>query len=193
MKEGGLSSVFDVMIFALLVSSSTIALTGFEPVDDGLKREAYASGLARSTMLALQNSSVVGVGGVEYELEEILLPAGLGKRELEHKTFTELLAEDAFLNLTLEAAGENLRLGARQNLNQKLGEALRKMLDRAIGGRFGYRFTARTSGVLAFEKVVENLDGVREQLCSETLFLPLLDAGGIETPTLEVNLELWSR
>jgi hypothetical protein len=202
MKENGLSSIYDVLMFALLLSVATFLMSEFTPIDPEIKNEAYASGLARSTLLAFQGATVDGVGGVEYEVGGPSFSSAAGgstKRVLKYKTFAELLAEDAFLN----------RAGTRLDLEGELERVLKRLLDRIFGGRYGYRLRARVTPTdpgpdrQGFEISVEDLGGASRMLCSKTLLLPLptfsdsLQANtehGLETgPPLRVTLEVWSR
>jgi hypothetical protein len=156
------------------------------------------------------------VGGIEYEFGgPSFLSAGGGetRRRLRHKTFAELIGEDAFLNLRAETFGKDLEIQAGRSLDEKLREKLELLLERILGGRFGYRFQAKIltheldSAAEGFEVIVENLDVTKHMLGSETLILPLpafgeesleniLGNGGLElksSPVLGVTLELWSK
>jgi hypothetical protein len=210
-REKGLSSTFDVLIFAVLVSTATLLLVEFKPVNQGVEGESYASSLAGSVLLTLQSASVEEVGGVEYELDGLdYLPTTLGgtKRALKHKTFAELLGEDAFLNLRAEVLGERLQLGAIRKFDEKLRGAVKLLLDRVFGGRFGYSLRVRAvlagldTSLRGFEVLVEDLEGTGRLLCSKTMILPIPPSKewpawgtlGLEVdPFLEMTLEVWSR
>jgi hypothetical protein len=215
MGEKGLSSVSDVLIFALLVSMSMLLLIEFTPVNPETKNKIYASSLARSTLLVIQNATVEVVGGVGYELSglgHLSIAGGETRRTLKRKTFAELMSETVFLNLRVVASdGKKSRVA--HEFDENLRGGLKLLLDHTFGGRFGYRLRtriARPEVNLAqhwFEIIIENLNDAGRALCSETLILPLptfgeQSLGNIHDgemfessvcPALEVTLGVWSR
>jgi hypothetical protein len=201
-RERGLSSIFDVLIFALLVSMSMLLLVEFAPADPETRNKIYASSLARSTLLTLQNAAVGGVGGVGYEIDglgHLSIAGGETRRTLESKTFAEVMSEAVFLNLAAASDGKGSQIV--RGFDENLRGGLKLLLDRTFGGRFGYRLRARIArlGVNPaqheFEITVENLRGAGRVLCSETLILLPLTFGEHPSagPALEVTLEVWSR
>jgi hypothetical protein len=224
-EEKGFGCVADMLVFALLVSTAILLLAAASPTDPRAESIRYAASFAQSTLLSLQNSTVDQFGGFEYRLgafgfePDIPVVGESAKRELNHKSLTQLLAEDALLNLRVEAAGTDLTLlRPNQDMDEKLREFLKSTLDQIIGGRFGYRLRARTESInlefvrVHFETEITDLTQARTQLCSETMMLSLpasqeeliqhigevlgIDLFGLEfraDPIIEVTLELWSR
>ncbi len=203
MREGGISSVFDLLVFSLLVSTASLLLADFRPVDASVGNEVYASSLARSALLTIQNSNVEKLGGLNYQLSGLSCLPVIGdsaKRSLQHRTFGEILADDAFLNMGLELLGENVNSGLNEDLNEKLLELLKQFLDSVFGGRFGYRLRAHLKQPnleffrLRFEVVVENLSGASRMLCSETAVLTLPNFETLETNlAVLLTLEVWAK
>lgn len=225
MEEKGFGYVADMLVFALLVSTAILLLAAASPTDPKTESTRYAASFAQSTLRSLQNSTVDQFGGFEYRLGafgfkfDIPVVGESAKRELNHKSLAQLLAEDALLNLRVEAAGVDLALlRPNQDMDEKLREFLRSALDRIIGGRFGYRLHARTEPInlefarVHFETEIVGLTQSRTRLCSETMMISLpasqkeliqrikevldIDLIGPELeadPILEVTLELWSR
>lgn len=224
MEEKGFGYIVDMLVFALLVSTAILLLAAASPIDPRAESTRYAASFAQSTLLSLQNSTVDQFGGFEYRLgafgSELNMPVvgDSAKRELNHKSLAQLLAEDALLNLHVEVADTDLALlRPNQDIDEKLREFLRSALDRIIGGRFGYRLHARTEPInlefarVHFETEVVDLTQARTQLCSETMMLSLpasqeeviqriegvlgIDLFGLRLeadPIIEVILELWS-
>jgi hypothetical protein len=194
---------------------SMLLLIEFAPVDPEVKNRIYASSLARSTLLTLQNAAVEGLGGVGYELNglgHLSIAGGETRRTLRHKTFAELMGEAFFLNLravALGGKGSQIIRGFSENLRG----GLKLLLDHTYGDRFGYRLRTRITRPEVnplqheFEIIIENLNGTGRLLCSETLILPLPTFGEqspgttqngemFESSTdlaLEATLEVWSR
>lgn len=223
MDERGFGYIADMLVFALLLSTATLLLAGANPVDPRAVNIRYASSFAQSTLRSLQNTTAGQFGGFGYELNtsewDFSVAGGSTRRELRYKTLAQLLAEDALLNLQVDADGADLLLSrSNQGMNKELKEFLKSALDQIIGGRFGYRLRARTEPIdlefarVHFETVIEDLARSRTQLCSETVMLSLpasrevlmqsieealsadLFGQGLEAdPILEVTLELWSR
>ncbi len=201
MREKGVSSVFDLLVFALLVSTASLLLADFRPVDESLGSEVYASSLARSALLTIQNSSVEKLGGVQYQLSGLSCLPVVGdsaKRSLQQKTFGEILADDAILNVKLELLGENVNSGLNRDLDEKLLKSLKAFLDRVFGGRFGYRLRARLeqSGLepkFGFEAAIENLNGANRMISSETAVLTLPNFEPLESNFVLLTLEVWIR
>lgn len=223
MGERGLGYIADVLVFALLLSTATLLLARASPVDPRAESTRYAASFAQSTLLSLQQSTSDQLGGFEYGLDtsrlglNVLAVGDSVKRGLRHKTIAQLIAEDALLNLRVEAYGTELSIRREQGLDEKLKEFLKGALDQIIGGRFCYRLCARTKPIdlesarVHFETEIEDMAQARTQLCSETVMfsLPLsqtqlvsriqevlgVDSFGLEAgadPIIEVTLELWS-
>jgi len=224
-EEKGFGYIVDMLVFALLVSTAILLLAAASPTDPMAESTRYAASFAQSTLQSLQNSTVDQFGGFEYRLGafgfELNIPVvgESAKRELNHKSLAQLLAEDALLNLRVEAAGADLTLlRPNQEMDEKLRELLKSALDRIIGGRFSYRLHARTEPInlefvrVHFETEIVDLTQARTQLCSETMMLSLpalqaeliqrieevlsIDLFGLRLevdPIIEVTLELWSR
>lgn len=223
MEERGFGYIADMLVFALLLSTATLLLAGASPVDPRADSTRHASSFAQSTLQSLQNSTADQFDGFGYELSasewDFSVIEGSARRELRHKTLAQLLAEDALLNLRVEAGGADLTLPRpNQGMDEELRGFLKSALDRIIGGRFGYRLRARTEPIdlefvrVHFETEIEDLTRARTQLCSETVMLSLpasqeeltqrieevlsTDLLGPEfeaDPIIEVTLELWSR
>ncbi|MFQ6129620.1 MAG: hypothetical protein ACE5OT_02275 [Candidatus Hadarchaeaceae archaeon] len=222
MDERGVGYTTDMLVFALLISFASILLFRASPIDPKIESTRYAASFAQSTLLALQRSTADEFGGFEYQLGvfgfELNMPVigESAKRSLRYKTLTQLLVEDALLNLRVEAGGIELEmLRPNQDMESRLQGFLKEVLDRLIGGRFGYSLTVKTSPMeldfarVYFETEIKNFDDiVQQKLCSETMVatLPIPQdelaqriqgALGItlelETDiAVEITLELWS-
>jgi hypothetical protein len=223
MNERGIGYITDMLVFALLISIAILLLVGASPIDPKIESTRYAVSFARSTLLALQRSTADEFDGFEYQLDafgfELNVPVSeeSAKRDLPHKTLTQLLVEDALLNLRVEAGGIELEMPRpNQDMESQLREFVKEVLDKLIGSRFGYRLTVKTSPVeldvarVYFETEIKNFDsGARQKLCSETIVLTLpisreelarriqgvlgIPASELEPDLLvEITLELWS-
>ena len=223
MDEQGVGYIADVLVFALLISFSSLILVKASPIDPKIESTRYAASFAQSTLLALQRSTADEFGGFEYQLGifgfGIKVPViwESAKRDLRYKTLSQLLVEDALLNLHVEAGGIELEmLRPNQSMESQLRGFLKEVLDKLIGGRFGYRLRVKTSPMKLdfaqayFETEIKNFDNrVQQKLCSETIIstLPISQEElarrirvvlGISTPELEpdiaveITLELWS-
>lgn len=146
------------------------------------------------------------------------LPPHLILKKFYHKKIGQLLVEDAMLNMQLKIGDKTATtIWSNEDMHRQLTALLKSTLDNLVGSRFGYRFSAVTrpaEDYLAgfdFNLIIENLVPSRVKLCSETVLLslpvsraelmnllkgragftlsPLLETD----PTVEVNLELWSR
>ena len=225
MDEKGLGYITDMLVFALLTSTAIALLAGANPVDPKIGSTRYASSFAQSTLLSLQHSTADQFGGFKYRLGafDLELDAPVigdsAKRELRYKTLAQLLAEDALLNLRVEAGGAELSLlRPNQGMDDELKGFLKSALDRVVGGRFGYRMRAKTEPIdlqfarVHFEIEIENLSQAKTQLCSESVMFSLpatqkeltqriegalgIGSLGLELkadPLIEVTLELWSK
>ena len=223
MDERGIGYLADVLVFALMISFASLLLVGASPIDPKIESTRYAASFAQSTLLAIQHSTADEFGGFEYQLSafgfELNVPV-IGestKRDLRYKTLAQLLVEDALLNLRVEAGGIELEmLRPNQSMESRLRGFLKEVLDKLIGGRFGYRLTVKTLPMelnfsrVYFETEIKNFDDMAQQkLCSETIIstLPIsqeelarLIQGvlGVSTSKLEpdiaveITLELWS-
>ena len=219
MSERGIGYIADMLVFALLLSFASLFLLKASPVDPRDESTRYASSFAQSTLLALQHSTADEFGSFEYQLGAVGFEPVIGdsaKRNLKHKTLTQLLVEDAFLNLRVEVGGtEAAPFKPNQDISGKLRGFLKNALDGLVGGRFGYRLTAKTAPLdlgyarARFETEIKNLDEEAQQkLCSETVtaILPIprselarriRETLGVDEllepdPIVEINLELWS-
>ncbi len=222
MDEQGISYIADLLVFALLISFASLLLVGASPIDPEIESTRYAASFAQSTLLALQHSTADDFGGFEYHLDTLLFEQNVpllnesAKRDLCHKTLTQLLVEDALFNLRIEAEGVELEpIGPSWGINSELQKFLKEVLDKLIGERFGYRLIVRTLPLdldfvrVHFESEIKNLDeGVQLKLCSETIVatLPISQEEltqriqkGLNTnlelePDIgaEITLELWS-
>ncbi len=187
MNEQGIGYIADMLVFALLISFASLLLVGASPIDPKIGSTRYAASFAQSTLLALQHSTADEFGGFKYQLNtlssELNVPVlkGSTKRNLRHKTLIQLLVEDALLNLQIEAERAEVEpLGPSWDMNNKLREFLKGMLDKLIGGRFGYRLIVRSLPLdlgfvwVHFESEIKNLnEGARRKLCSETIVATL--------------------
>ena len=223
MNERGIGYIADVLVFALMISFASLLLVGASPIDPKIESTRYAASFAQSTLLALQRSTADEFGGFEYQLGafefELNLPV-IGeskKRTLRYKTLTQLLVEDALLNLRVEAGEIELEmLRPNQSMESRLRGFLREVLDKLVGGRFGYRLTVKTSPMeldfsrVYFETEIKNFnDRAQQKLCSEMIIstLPISqeelarriqEVLGVSTSELEpdiiveITLELWS-
>jgi len=223
MDERGVGYIADMLVFALLISFASLLLAGASPIDPKIESTRYAASFAQSTLLALQRSTADEFGGFGYQLGafefELNVPVigGSTKRDLRYKTLTQLLVEDALLNLHVEAGGIELEmLRPNQGMESRLRGFLKEVLDKLICGRFGYRLTVKTSPMeldfsrVYFETEIKNFDDMAQQkLCSETIIstLPISQEElarriqgvlGVSTLKLEpdivveITLELWS-
>ncbi len=225
MGEQGFGYIADMLVFSVLISTAAVMLTGMAPVDPKVDSARYASTFAHSVLYLLQNTSAEQFGGFEYKLDtsefepDLPVVGDSAKRELRYKTITQLLAEDALLNLHVDIKGAKFQVGRpNEGMDEKLRIFLKSTLDRIIGDRFGYRLRARMEVAdlrfarVHFESEVADLTRARTQLCTETLMLSLPvsrgelawhieeltgispnEAGFEIDPILEVTLELWSR
>ncbi|MDI6643260.1 MAG: hypothetical protein QMD95_04325 [Candidatus Hodarchaeaceae archaeon] len=224
MEERGFGYIADILVFALLISTAILLLAGASLVDPRAESTRYAASFAQSTLLSFQHSTADQFGGFEYTLGafgfELDLPVvgDSAKRQLHHKTLAQLLAEDALLNLRVDAEGTGLTfMRQNQGMDDELRSFLKSALDRMIGGRFSYRLRARTEPIdfqfarVYFETEIEDLTRARAQLCCESVMLSLPapkeeliqrveEAFGtsflgleLADPVIEVSLELWSR
>jgi len=223
MDERGIGYIADMLVFALLISFASLLLVGASPIDPKIESTRYAASFAQSTLLAFQHSTADEFGGFEYQLGalgfELNVPmvGESTKRALRYKTLTQLLVEDALLNLRVEAEGIELEmLRPNQSMESQLRRFLKEVLDKLIGGRFGYRLTVKTSPIeldfarVYFETEIKNFDnGAQQKLCSETIVstLPISREelarriqGVLDVPApelepdivVEITLELWS-
>jgi len=223
MDERGVGYIADMLVFALLISFASLLLAGASPIDPKIESTRYAASFAQSTLLALQRSTADEFGGFGYQLGafgfELNVPViwKSAKRDLRYKTLTQLLVEDALLNLHVEAGGIELEmLRLNQSMESRLRGFLKEVLDKLIGGRFGYRLTVKTLPMelnfsrVYFETEIKNFDDMAQQkLCSETIIstLPISQEElarriqgvlGVSTLKLEpdivveITLELWS-
>ena len=223
MDERGIGYITDVLVFALLISFASLLLVGASPIDPKIESTRYAASFAQSTLLALQRSTADEFGGFEYQLGafgfELNLPVieESKKRTLRYKTLTQLLVEDALLNLRVEAGGIELEmLRPNQSMESRLRGFLKEVLDKLVGRRFGYCLTVKTSPMeldfsrVYFETEIKNFnDRAQQKLCSEMIIstLPISQEElarriqgvlGVSTSELEpdiiveITLELWS-
>ena len=223
MDERGIGYIADVLVFALLISFASLLLVEASPIDPKIESTRYAASFAQSTLLAIQRSTADEFGGFEYQLGafgfELNVPVNeeSTNRALRYKTLTQLLVEDALLNLHVEAGGIGLEIfRLNQNMESRLRGFLKEVLDKLIGGRFGYRLTVKTSPMeldfaqAYFETEIKNFDdGVQQKLCSETtistlpisreelarLIREVLAVSTLELEpdiVAEITLELWS-
>ena len=222
MDEQGIGYIADMLVFALLISFANLLLVGASPIDPKIESTRYAASFAQSTLLALQQSTADEFDGFEYQLNILIFELNVpvlnesAKRDLRHKTITQLLVEDALFNLHIEAEGVEIEsLGPSRGMTSELREFLKGILDKLIGGRFGYRLIVRTLPFdlgfvrIHFESEIKNFDdGAQRELCSETIVatLPISQEEltrriqkvfgtdfELETDiAVEINLELWS-
>jgi len=187
MDEQGIGYITDMLIFALLISFASLLLVGASPIDPKIESTRYAASFAQSTLLAFQHSTSDEFGGFEYHLDT--LSSGLNtsvlkestKRALHHKTLTQLLVEDALFNLHIEAEGVELKtLSPSWGMKSELREFLQGILDKLIGGRFGYHLIVKSLPLdlgfvrIHFESEIKNFDdGAQRKLCSETIVATL--------------------
>ncbi|MEW6593208.1 MAG: hypothetical protein AB1305_06045 [Candidatus Hadarchaeota archaeon] len=216
----GSGSISDMLSFSIIVSAAAAFL--FQaPFDPASGSTRYAASYSQSLLLSLKNITAGQLGGFRYNLGVLGLdlPSSLSSavKNLRYKTVTDLLVEDALLNMKAEFSGENITiLNLSADMDEKLRLFLKSALDEIICGRFGYRLSARTAPIdlgvarLSFETTVENLDGWGRQFWLETTNIPLpasserlvslaenalgLDLPGLEAdPFIKLTLELWSR
>ena len=222
MDEQGIGYIADMLVFALLISFANLLLVEASPIDPKIESTRYAASFAQSTLLALQHSTADEFDGFEYQLNILIFELNVpvlnesAKRDLRHKTITQLLVEDALFNLHIEAEGVEIEsLGPSRGMTSELREFLKGILDKLIGGRFGYRLIVRTLPFdlgfvrIHFESEIKNFDdGAQRELCSETIVatLPISQEEltrriqkvfgtdfELETDiAVEINLELWS-
>ncbi|MBA7501740.1 hypothetical protein ES706_00314 [subsurface metagenome] len=222
MDKQGIGYIVDMLVFALLISFASLLLVGASPIDPKIESTRYAASFAQSTLLALQHSTADEFGGFEYQLDTLSFEPnvpvlkGSTKRNLRHKALTQLLVEDALFNLHIEAEGVGLEPpGPSWGMKSELREFLKGVLDKLIGGRFGYRLIVRTLPLdlgfvrVHFESEIKNFDeGAQRKLCSETIVATLPISQGELTQRIqkvldttlelepdiavEITLELWS-
>ncbi len=214
MNDRGQGYLADLAVFTIMIALACSMLIKASPVEPETASQTYATSLARSTLLALQHATTDEAGGFTYALNT---PWGHTERGLRHKTFAQLLAEDAFCNLRVEVGGLEVALGTNQNLDNRVREFLKEVLDDLIGGRFSYRLSARATSIsnssgirVYFETEIGGLSSGGHQLCSETLVMNLpfpqewltariqnmCDVDSLEFEpeiAVEITLELWSR
>ena len=223
MEEKGFGYIADVLVFSLLVSVAITFLVAISPVDPRVESERYASSFARGLLLSFQHSTADQFGGFDYSLEplgfELNLPLieGSARRELLHKTVAQLLSEDVLLNMRINVGETDLTfLKTNEAMDHELKNFLKTILEKTIGGRFGYRMRANTKLIdlgfarVYFEIEIEEMSRARNQLCSESVMLSLPESNidlkkfienalGMTLPSkleidtiIEVSLELWS-
>lgn len=224
MNERGVGYVTDMLVFALLISFASLLLFEASPANLQAESTRYASSFAQSTLLALQHTTADEFGGFEYNINAFDLISfpmidGSIRRNLRHKTLAQLLVEDALLNLRAETDGAELVLPRiNQEMDERLRGFLKSALDKVFGGRFGYSLSARSKPIelqiarVHFETRVEDLSGIRDKICSESIAMSLpisqeeltwwieeaLGMGSLELEfgpdlVVDITLELWSR
>jgi hypothetical protein len=212
MKEEGVSSTVDMLVFASIMTLTCFILFTAIPADPHMNDERYAELVAQNTLLAFHNLRAGDLGGLEYQLDWTS-SVGSTSRKLDHKTLSGLLAEDALCNLRVELFGGTvLSSGGARDLDAKTEGLVRSALRKLVGPAFDFRFTARVwqanLGVVSttFEMEIDcTEDGRGKKLCSESMVIELPASMGElvpseiltrfspQTPVLELTLELWSK
>jgi len=190
----GQGCVADMLVFAVLASLACSLLLVSAP-GAGIT-DAYGASVARATLQSLQHATIDEFGGIAYS------PTLMPERRLCHKTFAQLLLEDALLNLGIEINGGTLSPGLNSGMDERVKGLMRDALGRLLGGRFGYKLVARIvpTGLLpgvevAFETSIESSPRRAQRGWSETAVydLPLDFGGGVWWVTLELALTIWPR
>lgn len=190
MEERGISSIFDLLMLALLVSGAVVLLIPAVPRATGIEEGVHAAACARSSILTLHEATA---GDLRYSLGALGLQLpnlSSASRKAGFKTIGELIAEDASLNLR----GIGAITGLSSGLNQRMKHHLERIFDNLLGARFAYSFRARVEGGEEF--AVENLWGSRELLSVEEarFIVPIPRRGGkMGWLSLDLRLEVWSR
>lgn len=178
MKDKGIGTTADILALALLVSISCTILIGAPSLKTDSINSNYASKVAQNTLLALQNLPARKIGDFSYTPD---LPTSNPKRRnLKHKTVTQLISEDFLLNPQWEVQGRLLRLGTNRDYGRELDEFLRKTLEKFVGRRFGFRLTISSKRVMiskersiSYQRYIGKFNKNSKKICSETLKLDL--------------------
>jgi hypothetical protein len=143
-----------MLVFALLISFASALLIKVSPADVRTIDDRYTANFVDSALLALQNATANGLGGLRYELGfsdltlDLPLLSSSAGRDLGHKTLVQLLVEDALCNLHIELGGVDVNLvKLSQDLDMKVRALLKRALDDLSGGLFEYRLIARTKPI----------------------------------------------
>lgn len=191
--DHGQGCVADMLVFAVLTSVACSLLLASVPRAE--IPDAYGASVARATLQSLQHATIDEFGGVTYS------PTLMPERTLRHKTFTQLLLEDALLNSGIEISGKTLSAGLNSGMDERVKGLMRGVLERVLGGRFDFKFVARVVPIeplpwigVAFETSIESSPRGARLGWSETAVydLPLGLNDGARV-TLELTLTLWPR
>ena len=190
----GQGCVADMLVFAMLASVACSLLLASIPRAE--ITDAYGASVTRATLQALQHATIDEFGGIAYS------PTLLPERRLRHKTFVQLLLEDALLNLGVEVDGLTLSPRLNSEMNRRVRELLQAVLERMLGGRFGYKLVARVApgeslgGVrVTFESSIESSWRGSQRGWGETAIynLPINFGDGVRLVAFELTLTLWPR
>ena len=188
MRERGVSSASDVLVFSVLVSLALVVLTHAStvPADGGDLQ--FARETARGMVLMAETVPVGELGGLRYTVGFSGLSSDV---VLGDRTLTQLVAECWVLKSTGALAGD---------MEERISELISGLLDNVIGQRFGYRWSADVLVPGADEPVfsvsAERGAGMGRFICSESSVLPvppLLPRQGLPPWTcVRTTLEVWS-
>ena len=190
----GQGCVADMLVFVMLTSVACSLLLVSAP-RDGVT-DAYGMSVARATLQALQHATIDEFGSVVYS------PTLLPTRELHHKTFTQLLLEDALLNLGVEVNGRAFAPGVNSEMDERVKELFRSVLERVLGGRFDYKLVARivpskplSEVRVIFETSIESGRQSSQRGWGETAVysFPLNFGEDAQLVVFELTLTLWQR
>ncbi|MEM3519573.1 MAG: hypothetical protein QXT22_04045 [Candidatus Hadarchaeales archaeon] len=178
MEEGGISSIFDLLLLATVVSVLMVLLVSFAPTAKMIDQGSYAAAYSRGITASLLGSRA---RDFQYspEVGGLLLPT-LPTRKLKFTTLADLIAE-------------GFSLSFKGDFDRELEKHLREFFDNTLGRRFAYRFYAGTESK---EVVVENLSNSRAILWVKetTLLAPFPKEGGeILWLPVRMKLEVWSK
>ncbi|MFN4132760.1 MAG: hypothetical protein ACK4GQ_00080 [Candidatus Hadarchaeales archaeon] len=179
MERRGTSSIFDLLLLAIIVSAAMVLLTSLNPTAGKVDEDSYVAACSRGVAAGLLGAAAKdfeyspGMGGFQ-------LPVFSSPRKLGFTPLADLLAE-------------GFSLSFKGNFDVELERHLREFLDNTLGRRFAYRLHAGMGGGV---RVVENLSGRGRILWVKetTLLAPFPEEGGeIQWLPVEVKLEVWSR
>lgn len=155
--ERGFSTTFDVLIFLVLISIAAVILlptiTGniqIRAVIDS-KSQSQSSRMLATILNGRMDEFEYTPAGDQLDAiagqvnESSLYRTGkkliLG-RELKHKTFADIAAEDAAAQWVIYPNGQRIQLNfLLTNYTSSLDSAMKEYLDRQIGDRYGYNLT----------------------------------------------------
>lgn len=155
--ERGFSTTFDVLIFLVLISIAAVIL--LPTITGNIQIRAVIDSKSQSQSSRMLTTILNGrMDEFEYTPAGEQLDAIAGKvndsslymtgkklilgRELKHKTFADIAAENAAAQWVIYPNGQRIQLNfLLTNYTSSLDSAMKEYLDRQIGDRYGYNLT----------------------------------------------------